>query len=275
MPVAWKTAPIALRCAVPSTIAASTTCPLPESARLEQRREHADHEVRRPAAEVAEQVRGEVRTRPVLAEAEQRAGDRDVVHVVARGVRQRAGLAPPGHPREHQPLVAGVAHVGSEAEPLGGARAHPLDQHVGPLDQPQHGLHRLRPLEVQRHAGAATGEDVVRAAAQQPAARAVDAHHVGAEVGQDHARVRTGADPGELDHLDPGERSGALSECVGHGAESCRGLTRGGPGRGLRGRGATAARPGTSRARSRSPAGRRAPARRAPHRRRVAGGRHR
>ena len=62
----------------------------------------------------------------------------------------------------------------------------------------------------------------MRAAAQQPAARAVDAHHVGAEIGQDHARVRAGADPGELDHLDPGERSGALSECVGHGAESCR-----------------------------------------------------
>ena len=61
------------------------------------------------------------------------------------------------------------------------ARAHPLDQHVGPLDQPQHGLHRLRLLEVQRHAGAATGEQVVRAAAQRrrPGGRRAPRRHRG------------------------------------------------------------------------------------------------
>ena len=46
---------------MPSTIAASTTWPWPLTPGLEQRGEQADDEVRRPAAEVADQVGREVR----------------------------------------------------------------------------------------------------------------------------------------------------------------------------------------------------------------------
>ena len=79
-----RSSAIALRWAVPSTIAASTTCPCAARARLEEGGEDADDEVGRPAAEVAEQVAREVRPVAVLAEAVERAGGRDVVHVVAR-----------------------------------------------------------------------------------------------------------------------------------------------------------------------------------------------
>ena len=83
---------IALRWAVPSTIAASTTWPCPLVLGLEEGGEDADDEVGRAAAEVAEQVGREVRARRVLAEAVEGAGDGDVVHVVA------GGAGPTGRP---------------------------------------------------------------------------------------------------------------------------------------------------------------------------------
>ena len=66
--------------------------------RLEQRGEHADDEVHRPAAEVAEQVRRELRAVRVLAEAVQRAGERDVVRCRAR----RCAASGPSWP---QPVI--------------------------------------------------------------------------------------------------------------------------------------------------------------------------
>ena len=216
---------------MPSTIAASTTWPLPRDLRLEQRGEDADHEVRRAAAEVADQVGRELRLLLDLAEPVQGAGDRDVVHVVAGGVRPRAVLAPAGHPAVDQPRVAGVAVLGPEPEPLGHPRPHPLDQHVGALDQVEHGLHRLGLLEVERDAGPAPVEQVVRAAGEQLPAGPVDPDHVGAEVGQDHARVRPRPDPGDLDHLHALERPGALAQLVAHAGDSDRStVTVGGTG---------------------------------------------
>ena len=83
-------------------------------------------------------------------------------------------------------------------------------------DQVEHGRDRGRVLEVERDARAAPVEQVVRAAGERLAARALDPDHVGAEVGQDHAGVRSGADAGDLDDLDPAQRSGALAQCVAH-----------------------------------------------------------
>ena len=185
-------------------------------ARLEERGEDADDEVGRAAAEVAEQVAREVRPVAVLAEAVEGAGDPDVVHVVARGLAPRPVLAPARHPADDQPLVAGVAGVRPEPEPLHRARAHPLDEHVGPLDEVEHGLDRLRPLEVERDARPAAVEHVGPPAGEHPAARPVDPHHVGAEVGQQHARVRPGPDARHLDHPHPPQRPGPLPQLVRH-----------------------------------------------------------
>ena len=185
-------------------------------ARLEERGEDADDEVGRAAAEVAEQVAREVRPVAVLAEAVEGAGDPDVVHVVARGLAPRPVLAPARHPADDQPLVAGVAGVRPEPEPLHRARAHPLDEHVGPLDEVEHGLDRLRPLEVERDARPAAVEHVGPPAGEHPAARPVDPHHVGAEVGQQHARVRPGPDARHLDHPHAPQRPGPLPQLVRH-----------------------------------------------------------
>ena len=186
--------------------------PLSRHLALEQCGQDADDEVRRSAAEVADQVRGELRLLLHLAQAVQSAGDRDVVHVVAGGLAPRAVLAPAGHPAVDQPRVAGVADVGADAEPLGDARTHALDQDVGVGDEVEDDLRGTRVLEVQRHAGASAVEQVVAAAGEQLAARPLDPDHVGAEVGQDRAGVRAGADAGDLDDLDAAQRSGALTQ---------------------------------------------------------------
>ena len=135
-------------------------------------------------------------------------------------VRERAVLAPAGHPAVDQPRVAGQAVVGAEPEPLGGAGAHALEQHVGVLDEREHGLDRLGALQVERDARPAAGEQVGLAGARADrAARPLDPDHVGAEVGQDRRGVRPGPDPGDLDDPDAPQRSGALPECVAHGRD--------------------------------------------------------
>ena len=77
-------------------------------------------------------------------EVRERAGERDVVDVVAGRVRERPVLAPAGHAAVHEPRVAGEARVGADAEPLGHAGPEALDQRVGLLDQAQHASRRPR-----------------------------------------------------------------------------------------------------------------------------------
>ena len=70
----------------------------------------------------------------------QRAGDREVGHVVAGPGGQRALLTPAGHPAVDQPRVALQAHVGTEAQALHDAGPEALQSQVGPVDQAQRGL---------------------------------------------------------------------------------------------------------------------------------------
>ena len=157
---------------MPSTIAASTTWPSPlsrasSSAASTPMTRYVDPPPKSPTRLAGKCGRALSWPMP-----EQGAGDRDVVHVVAGGRRQRAVLAPAGHPAVDQPRVALEALLGAEPEPLGGAGAHPLDQHVGLCDQVEHGRDRLGVLQVQRDARTAAVEQVGRAAGQRLAARA-------------------------------------------------------------------------------------------------------
>jgi hypothetical protein len=136
----------------------------------------------------------------------ERAGDRDVADVMARGVRQRPVLAPAGHPPVHQPGVAGQRLFGADAEPFRDARPVALDQDVGALDQVQERGGALRGLEVQQHGPLVAVGDVVRRIDAQPgAAGPVDPHDVGPQVGQDHGGERPGADAGQLHDPDAGQ----------------------------------------------------------------------
>ena len=187
--------------------------------RLQEGGQDPDHQVRRAAAEVAHQVGREVGSGLVLAHSEQGTGKGDVVHVVTRRTGQRPGLAPPRHPGVHQPRVACPALLRAEAEPLGGARTHPLDQHVGLRDQVEDDLDRGCALQVQRHAGTPAVEQVVGTAGHRLTAWPLHPDHVGTEIGEEHAGVRTGADAGQLDHLETSKWSRPLAQKQRHGAD--------------------------------------------------------
>ena len=186
--------------------------------------EDSAHEAERHEHAAATEVADEVDRRGGFAlgatEVRERAGQRDVVDVVARGLRHRAVLAPTRHPPVDELRIACEADVGAEAEALGDTRPEPLEQCVGAVDELQHELDALGVLQVdadrappaiQRleiHLVELRGVDLLRA---------VDADDVGAHVRQQHSRERSRSDTGELDDLDSCKRSHAVQ------------ATRGGP----------------------------------------------
>ena len=132
------------------------------------------------------------------------AGERDVVDVVACGARQGPVLAPAREPPIGQARVAPEAHLGPQAQPLHDARPEALDEAVRLFKQPQHHLGCSRLFQVNGDRALAAPGEVecrLRIERQRPAL-AVHQHHVGAEVGQQHAAERPGADAGKFD--DPG-----------------------------------------------------------------------
>ena len=128
-------------------------------------------------------------------EVRERAGERDVVDVVAGRLRERTVLAPPGHAPVHQLRVAGEAHVGTEPEPFGHAGPEALDERVGLLDHPQHRLHPVGVLQVDGDGAppAPVEDEPARPARRRRQLGALDPHHLGAHVGEQRPRERARA----------------------------------------------------------------------------------
>ena len=135
----------------------------------------------------------------------ERAGQREEVDVVARLLGPRPVLAEPGETHVDQPLVAGTAHLGPEAEPLGHPGPEDVDQHVGPIGQRQQRVDTAGRLEVDRHPALAPRQGAARARHRH---RPVDAEHVRAHVGEQHPGERTGTEAHHLEDTDPAERPG-------------------------------------------------------------------
>ena len=112
----------------------------------------------------------------------------------------RTRLPPAGHPRVHQPLVDLRAVLRAQAKPLGDTGPVALDQHVGLGDQREHLFTALVGFQVGRHRTPVAVHGLVAALRHSTgSAGPLDAHHVGTEIGEDHRRVRSGADAGQLD----------------------------------------------------------------------------
>jgi len=80
---------------------------------------------------------------------------------VTGGMRQRPFLSPSRHASVDQPRVTRETIVGSQAQPLGYAGTEAFDQRVRFLDQPQHGLDRFGPFEIERNRAPAAIEQAV------------------------------------------------------------------------------------------------------------------
>ena len=178
------------------------------AARLDDPADDAEREEHPAAAEVADHVERRGRLVAGPTEVRERAGERDVVDVVARGVRHRAVLAPPGHPSVDEARVAGEAGVGTDAEPLGDARPEPLEERVGRLDEPQHGLDALgcfRSTPTERRLRSRTGTPPGSKPCSTDSTRwmrRTSAPRSASIIAGERARP----DPDELHHLHRGQR---------------------------------------------------------------------
>ena len=104
---------------------------------LQQRGEHADHEIECAAAKISDQV--ERRHRLLFrTDRGQRAGHRDVIDIVTGGLRERALLAPSGHAAINQTRIVRLHHFRPEPQPFHDARAEAFDQRVGMAQQIQY-----------------------------------------------------------------------------------------------------------------------------------------
>jgi hypothetical protein len=187
--------------AQPSVMAPSMTWPAPGRARAQDGAHEAERHEHRAAADVAHHGRRNRRRGVTVPAVIEQPAQRHVVEVVPGRLRQRTRLAPAGQPAVHEPRIAREARLGTEAEPLHHARSEALEQRIGLLEQPQHHLGRTRLLEVDGDRALAASRDVVPRLGpeRQRSALAVHQHHLGTEVGEQHAAERTGTDPGEFD----------------------------------------------------------------------------
>ena len=117
--------------AAPSTIAASTTWPWPERRASTNAATTPRANSIPPPPKSPRKFTGGTGASPAGPIMRQRAGQRDVVDVVAGLGGVGALLAPARHPAVHQLGVPGQAYVRSDAEPFGHPWAETLGQHVG------------------------------------------------------------------------------------------------------------------------------------------------
>ena len=73
---------------------------------------------------------------------------------------KRPVLSPTRHPPVDEARVPGEALVGADAKAFGDARAEPLDQRVGTVDELEQGGSAVRVLEIDRDVASATQQDV-------------------------------------------------------------------------------------------------------------------
>ncbi|RPK45394.1 hypothetical protein EES40_13265 [Streptomyces sp. ADI93-02] len=183
--------------------------------------EHADDEVERAARVVADQIGGHGGRLTGSADHGQGAGEGDVADVVTCPLGQRPVLAPAGHPPVDEPRVALQAGVGAYAEAFGDPRAVALDQDVGALDEVEDLPGSALGLQVDEDRPlVAVGEVEGGFDADHRASRPVDAHHVGAEVGEEHRGERTRADARQFDDAHSGQRALRSASCRCHQAPS-------------------------------------------------------
>ena len=133
----------------------------------------------------------------------QHARQRDVVDVVAGARGHRPVLAEPRHAPEHQAGVDLEQVVGAKAEAFHDAWPETFDQGVGFGHKLAHNVAPGIALDVHRDRLAAAMQDVefglLAGQAQVGLFAPVDADHLGAHIGEQHAAERGGADAGHLD----------------------------------------------------------------------------
>ncbi len=124
---------------------------------------------------------------------------------MAGGVGIGPGLAPAGHPPIDQLGTALQRHLRPQTQALHDPGAEALEDRVSAFHELQTSFDGRGVLEVQGHGAPAAGGDIGGTSA--PLSLAVDAHHIRAQVRQQHAAERSRPDARELHDLQPCQRS--------------------------------------------------------------------
>ena len=177
---------------------------LPRSPSLDDATHQPEGEQHAASPEIADQVEGRHRRLSPTTHRLERAGQRDVVDVMAGALGVRTVLAPPRHAPVHEPRISSQTLVGADPQPLGHPRSESLQQRIGSVDQLQHGLDPGIGLEVDpdrapspiHHVGGRCG-----GVAAPNRRRPVDTDDIGSHVGEHHGAERAGPDPRDLDDL--------------------------------------------------------------------------
>ena len=167
--------------------------PLARALAFQERGQDAHDQVERPTAEVGDEVERRNGRRAGSPNRVERSCDGQIVDVVPRGARQRPLLTPPRHAPVDEPRVPLEALLWPEPETLRDPRAEPFDKHIGPLHQLQDRVASRCSLEVERdRASPAVQHLEARFCGKQLGGPvlALDAQHVGAQVGEQHAPHR-------------------------------------------------------------------------------------
>ena len=167
------------------------------------------------AAEVADEVERRHRRLAAAADRLERAGQRDVVDVVAGGVRVRARPGPSRSCGRRRASGCGSRHTSGPRpsrsitpgrKPSMSASA--CSTRSSTVATPS-GCFRSTPIE--RRPRFSTSAGGVAGSPPCTLLGAVDPDDVGAQVGEHHRAERPGADPRDLEHLDAGEGSASTS----------------------------------------------------------------
>ena len=131
---------------------------------------------------------------------------------MAGGLRQRAFLAPAGHPAEYEARIARHHDIGAEAQPLHHAGTKAFDQRIGIGEQVEHLRDSGLVLQIQFDHFPAAPRHRFQVLFR---ADAVERYDFRAHIGQHHAGERTRADAGEFDDAEAGERAGGAGGGLG------------------------------------------------------------
>ena len=177
---------------------------------LEQTAHHPVRQEHAPTTEVADEVQRRNGCLAAATDRLERAGQRDVVDVVAGRVGVRAVLSPTGHPAVDELRIARQTLVRSEAESLGDPRAERFEQPVRLLHQVEHERHAVGTLQVDADRTTPALQHIGRRGrriATAYAIGAIDLDDVRPHVGQHECAKRSRPDTGQFDQLDSRQRS--------------------------------------------------------------------
>ena len=128
---------------------------------------------------------------------------------MTRRLRERPLLAPSRHAAVDQARVPGEALRRTDAEPLRDARSVALDQDICLFDHAQQALAPVGVLQVDRHRASTPGihDEACRLLDRVDDRRPLDAHDLGAHVGQERPCERGRPERRQLQNFDARQRS--------------------------------------------------------------------